>query len=140
MSKAGAQAPCIGWVLERMFLISIKAFLEFSIRGALARPFSCRSANARPYSSLAPQYEPHTELRPFNMMRRRPDPTPPSFLHQSLFTTIFLYFGCIAQLVEHWAFNLMVAGSSPAIPKQTYLTLYLLIRMRSNVQRSLFGL
>jgi hypothetical protein len=24
--------------------------------------------------------------------------------------------GCIAQLVEHWAFNLMVAGSSPAIP------------------------
>jgi len=25
--------------------------------------------------------------------------------------------GCIAQLVEHWAFNLMVAGSSPAIPK-----------------------
>lgn len=27
--------------------------------------------------------------------------------------------GCIAQLVEHWAFNLMVAGSSPAIPKPT---------------------
>ena len=30
---------------------------------------------------------------------------------------IFFLGGCIAQLVEHWAFNLMVAGSSPAIPK-----------------------
>ena len=46
------------------------------------------------------------------------------FPHQSLFTTTS-FFGCIAQLVEHWAFNLMVAGSSPAIPK-TYLTLYYL--------------
>lgn len=47
-----------------------------------------------------------------------------SFPHQSLFTTTS-FLGCIAQLVEHWAFNLMVAGSSPAIPK-TYLTLYYL--------------
>lgn len=38
------------------------------------------------------------------------------FPHQSLFTTTS-FLGCIAQLVEHWAFNLMVAGSSPAIPK-----------------------
>lgn len=29
--------------------------------------------------------------------------------------------GCIAQSVEHWAFNLMVAGSSPAIPTSYYL-------------------
>ena len=29
---------------------------------------------------------------------------------------LYSAFGCIAQLVEHWAFNLMVAGSSPATP------------------------
>ena len=29
------------------------------------------------------------------------------------------FLGCIAQLVEHWAFNLMVAGSSPVIPNPT---------------------
>ena len=27
--------------------------------------------------------------------------------------------GYIAQLAEHWAFNLMVAGSNPAIPNKT---------------------
>lgn len=64
------------------------------------------------FSSLALQYEPHTEPRSFNMMRKKG----PSFPHQSLFPTTS-FFGCIAQLVEHWAFNLMVAGSSPAIPK-----------------------
>ena len=42
-----------------------------------------------------------------------------AFLHQSSSTTYLTFFGCIAQLVEHWAFNLMVAGSSPAIPKPT---------------------
>lgn len=35
------------------------------------------------------------------------------------YITIYIFLGCIAQLVEHWAFNLMVAGSSPAIPKPT---------------------
>ena len=68
------------------------------------------------FSSLALQYEPHTEPRP-NMMRRR-GAALFSFPHQPLFTTTS-FFGCIAQLVEHWAFNLMVAGSSPAIPKPT---------------------
>lgn len=53
-----------------MFLILIKAFLEFSIRGALARPFSCRSANARPYACSAVRAS-YRELRPFNMMKRR---------------------------------------------------------------------
>ena len=38
---------------------------------------------------------------------------------------LHLFLGCIAQLVKHWDFNLMVAGSRPAIPK-TYLTLYYL--------------
>ena len=33
--------------------------------------------------------------------------------------------GCIAQLVEHWAFNLVVAGSSPAIPKKTTHSIFL---------------
>lgn len=56
-----------------------------------------------------------SEPRSFNMMRRR-EGGPPSFPHQSLFPTTY-FLGCIAQLVEHWAFNLMVAGSSPAIPK-----------------------
>lgn len=69
------------------------------------------------FSSLALQYEPHTEPRPFNMMIRR-GAALFSFPHQSLCTTTS-FFGCIAQLVEHWAFNLMVAGSSPAIPKPT---------------------
>jgi hypothetical protein len=66
---------------------------------------------------LALQYEPHTEPRPCNMMRRR-GAALFDFPHQSLLTTTS-FFGCIAQLVEHWAFNLMVAGSSPAIPKPT---------------------
>ena len=42
-------------------------------------------------------------------------------------TNWLLHRGCIAQLVEHWAFNLMVAGSSPAIPKQDSF------RMRSKI-------
>jgi hypothetical protein len=37
--------------------------------------------------------------------------------------------GCIAQLVEHWAFNLMVAGSSPAIP-----IAFVVSREKSNVR------
>jgi hypothetical protein len=34
-----------------------------------------------------------------------------------------LIYGCVAQSVEHWAFNLMAAGSSPAAPiiKETIL-------------------
>lgn len=46
----------------------------------------------------------------------------PSFfyLHQSVFTTMS-FLECIAQLVQNWAFNLMVIGSSPAIPKPTLL-------------------
>lgn len=40
-----------------------------------------------------------------------------SFPHQA-FSSCKI--GCIAQLVEHWAFNLMVAGSSPAIPKKNH--------------------
>ena len=102
-------------MLERIFLISIKAFLEFSIRGALALLQENGLANARPVvSSLALQYEPHTEPHPFNMMRRRGTAlfSAPILIYDS-------FLGCIAQLVEHWAFNLMVAGSSPAIPKPT---------------------
>lgn len=71
-------------------------------------------ARALTFSLLALQYEPHTKPRPFNMMKRGPALF--DFPHQSLFTTTY-FLGCIAQLVEHWAFNLMVAGSSPAIPK-----------------------
>jgi hypothetical protein len=37
---------------------------------------------------------------------------------QSLYISLSIKNGCIAQLAEHWAFNLMVAGSSPATPKQ----------------------
>lgn len=67
------------------------------------------------FSSLALQYEPHTEPPSFNMMRRRGATLFSAPILISYYTTSF--FGCIAQLVEHWAFNLMVAGSSPAIPK-----------------------
>lgn len=72
---------------------------------------------------LAPQYEPHTEPRPCDMIRRK-GARPPSFLFR---TKPSCKIGCIAQLVEHWAFNLMVAGSSPAIPKKTTLVF---VRMR----------
>ena len=76
------------------------------------------------------------------MMRRRGAPYIPrrrgalSIPLKSLFTS---YGGCIAQLVEHWAFNLMVAGSSPAIPKTKKTTL-VFVRMHSSLQRALFGL
>ena len=40
-------------------------------------------------------------------------------------------------MVEHWAFNLMVAGSSPAIPKPTLP--HYIVKMRSSVLRSLRG-
>lgn len=67
LSKAGFLR-----MLERIFLISIKAFLEFSIRLALASPFFAGVlTRTLTFSSLALQYEPHTEPRPFHMMRRR---------------------------------------------------------------------
>ena len=48
-------------------------------------------------------------------------------------------FGCIAQLVEHWAFNLMVAGSSPATPRLDNSNNYMITK-ESVFQRSLrFG-
>ena len=51
-------------------------------------------------------------------------------------------FGCIAQLVEHWAFNLMVAGSSPATPRLETSSNYMITKERkcASKQRSLrFG-
>lgn len=83
---------------------------------------------------LAPQYEPHTEPRPCYMIRRK-GARPPSFLFR---TNPDCQIGCIAQLVEHWAFNLMVAGSSPAIPKKK--TTLVFVRMHSSLKRALSGL
>ncbi|XBI79261.1 hypothetical protein VPH35_088781 [Triticum aestivum] len=77
----------------------------------------------------------HTEPRPCDMIRRK-GARPPSFLFR---TKPSCKIGCIAQLVEHWAFNLMVAGSSPAIPKTKKTTL-VFVRMHSSLQRALFGL
>lgn len=92
-----------------------KVFSEGTSNGAAsalaAHPFSCRSAHARPYVCSAVRASYRAALLEY-------DENPPSFPYQSLFTTTS-FFGCIAQLVEHWAFNLMVAGSSPAIPKPT---------------------
>jgi hypothetical protein len=74
-------------------------------------------------------------------------PTPLSFsfnYHIEIYLVISsnsnaITFGCIAQLVEHWAFNLMVAGSSPATPRLETYSNYMITK-ESVLQRSLrFG-
>lgn len=47
----------MGWVLERIFLISKKAKLLFRFLAEVL-------TRALTFSSLAPQYEPHIEPRP----------------------------------------------------------------------------